>query len=400
MGKNQSINYNKGKNQILEQYKIELTTKLNSVLISIINSKNNKKYESEFSLEYFNNIKSFKNAKEIKKFINNSITKNNIQIKDNQSNLELIIFQNNYPNINLKINKIYQKIECKLVKSIITDVCINYASLFPSGNIVAAMSDSIIRIYDINFNIIQNIVKAHGDIIYYVNVKDENNFVTSSGDNTIKTWIKKDNFFILNHKIINAHKLTNNIFQVIYYLKGNLISYSNNEINIWEQINNKYQSISTLKHTNFIQSILLLEDKKQLISTGNCETFIWNLINFELIKILDIYCYSEKGLCRIDDDRIIIIYEKYLNVFSLSKQKIIKVIILKTHGWEIKVFNEKDIFFVRGWSHDLYIFNCDTYECIQTIKDAHQSNIGVLLKLKENIICTSSRDYIIQIWSF
>ena len=55
---------------------------------------------------------------------------------------------------------------------------------------------------------------------------------------------------------------------------------------------------------------------------------------------------------------------------------------------------------MRGWSHDLYIFNCDTYECIQTIKDAHQSNIGVLLKLKENIICTSSRDKIIQIWSF
>ena len=98
MGKNQSMNFNKGKNQILEQYKIELTTKLNSVLISIMNLKNNKKYESEFSLEYFNNIKSFKNTKEIKKFINNSITKNNIQIKDNQSNLELIIFQNNYPN--------------------------------------------------------------------------------------------------------------------------------------------------------------------------------------------------------------------------------------------------------------------------------------------------------------
>lgn len=400
MGKNQSMNFNKGKNQILEQYKIELTTKLNSVLISVVNSKNNKKYESEFSLEYFKNIKSFKKAEEIKKFINNSITKNNIQIKDNQSNLELIIFQNNYPNINLKINKIYQKIECKLVKSIITDVCIIYASLFPSGNIVAAMSDSIIRIYDSNFNIIQNIEKAHGGIIYYVNVKDENNFVTSSNDNTIKTWIKKDNFFTLNHKIINAHKLNNNIFQVIYYLKGNLISYSNNEINIWEQINNKYQSISTLKHTNYIQSILLLEDKKQLISAENFETLIWNLINFELIKILKIYCYSEKGLCRIDDDRIIIIQEHYLNIFSLSKQKIIYVIILKTHGWEIKVFNEKDIFFVRGWSHDLYIFNCDTYECIQTIKDAHQSNIGVLLKLKENIICTSSRDKIIQIWSF
>ena len=400
MGKNQSINFNKGKNQILKQYKIELTTKLNSVLISIMNLKNNKKYESEFSLEYFNNIKSFKKAKEIKKFINNSIIKNNIQIKDNQLNLELIIFQNNHPNINLKINKIYQKIECKLVKSIRTDVYIIYASLFPSGNIVAAMSDSIIRIYDSNFNIIQNIEKAHGGIIYYVNVKDENNFVTSSNDNTIKTWIKKDNFFTLNHKIINAHKLNNNIFQVIYYLKGNLISYSNNEINIWEQINNKYQSISTLKHTNYIQSILLLEDKKQLISAENFETLIWNLINFELIKILDISCYSEKGLCRIDDDRIIIIHEHYLNIFSLSKQKIIYVIILKTHGWEIKVFNEKDIFFVRGWSHDLYIFNCDTYECIQTIKDAHQSNIGVLLKLKENIICTSSRDKIIQIWSF
>ena len=357
MGKNQSMNFNKGKNQILKQYKIELTTKLNSVLISIINSKNNKKYESEFSLEYFKNIKSFKKAEEIKKFINNSITKNNIQIKDNQLNLELIIFQNNYPNINLKINKIYQKIECKLVKSIRTDVCIIYASLFPSGNIVAAMSDSIIRIYDSNFNIIQNIEKAHGGIIYYVNVKDENNFVTSSNDNTIKTWIKKDNFFTLNHKIINAHKLNNNIFQVIYY-------------------------------------------KKQLISAENFETLIWNLINFELIKILEISCYSEKGLCRIDDDRIIIIQEHYLNIFSLSKQKIIYVIILKTHGWEIKVFNEKDIFFVRGWSHDLYIFNCDTYECIQTIKDAHQSNIGVLLKLKENIICTSSRDKIIQIWSF
>ncbi len=80
-------------------------------------------------------------------------------------------------------------------------------------------------------------------IISYVDIYDENNFV-SCYDFHIITWIKNNNEFQINKKIKDAHD--NSMTQVIYNSKGNLISSSSDEfIKTWELKNGKYKNIET-----------------------------------------------------------------------------------------------------------------------------------------------------------
>ena len=78
-------------------------------------------------------------------------------------------------------------------------------STFPSGNIISTSNDKSIIINDIHFNILQNIPNAHDRGIGYVEIKDENNFITCSYDKNIKSWIKNNNEFKINKIIKNAH---------------------------------------------------------------------------------------------------------------------------------------------------------------------------------------------------
>ena len=56
--------------------------------------------------------------------------------------------------------------------------------------------------------------------------------------------------------------------KVIYFLNGNLISCSwDKTIKIWKE-NNNYENIQTLEHSDRIGTLLLLEDKNILISSG------------------------------------------------------------------------------------------------------------------------------------
>ena len=67
---------------------------------------------------------------------------------------------------------------------------INSVSTFPSGNIISVSADKSIKIYDIHLNELQNIQKAHNEGIAYVEIKDENNFITCSKDINIKLNMK------------------------------------------------------------------------------------------------------------------------------------------------------------------------------------------------------------------
>ena len=84
--------------------------------------------------------------------------------------------------------------------------------VFPSGNIISVSKDKSIHIYDNNLNILQDIQNAHEDLICYIDIKDENNFVTCSNDKNIKTWIKKEDKFEINQLIKNAHKVKKIVF--------------------------------------------------------------------------------------------------------------------------------------------------------------------------------------------
>ena len=275
---------------------------------------------------------------------------------------------------------------------------INFVSIFPLGNIISVSYDKSIKIYDINFNILQNIQNAHNDVIFNVDIRDENNFVTCSKDKCIKSWIKYENKFKMNLIIYNANN--DYIYKVIYYTNEKLISCSlDYTIKIWEEKNNKYQLITSLMIYGNVYSILLIKDKNLLISSGD-KTNLWNLNNFELIKCFeDIRCQGWNTLDRLDEDRIIIGGYQIFKIISLLKKKIIKIIKLSFECNGIKTIKEKNVFLV-GKVYNIVIFRYDNYECIDIIKDAHLSHITGFIEFKNDLIGSYSSDGKIIIWSF
>ena len=180
---------------------------------------------------------------------------------------------------------------------------VNSISIFPSGNIITVFDNQFI-IYDNEFNnIIQINDSAHDHYILYVDIYDENNFVTSSVDNNIKTWIKNNNKYSINKIINNAHD--DYIYKVIYNSKGNLISCSEDGlIKIWELNNEEYKNIKTFINNNYVRAILLLEDKNILISCGEQGVKFWNLNQYEFtINFEDIIIKSNNNICRINEDK-------------------------------------------------------------------------------------------------
>ena len=198
-----------------QQYLIKLSS--DSDLVNIIIEKENTIYESNFNLQSLHQhqllMKSL-TTQEIIEFIIELIDINKIEIKEENTNLKLILISTlpNHSNIELnllkkninemsdklegfhKIKKDKHKIQLKScnLKNITSIHCHNASitsvSTFPSGNIISTSNDQSIIIYDIFFNIVQYIQNAHDDAINYVEIKDENNFITCSSDRSIKLW--------------------------------------------------------------------------------------------------------------------------------------------------------------------------------------------------------------------
>ena len=282
---------------------------------------------------------------------------------------------------------------------------INSVSIFPSGNIISTSNDKSIIIYDIHFNILQNIQNAHDNSINYVEIKDENNFVSCSYDKSIKLWIKNNNEFKINKIIKNAHN--DSIRKVIYCSNRNLISCSYDKtIKIWKENKSDYENIQILNHSDWINSLLFLEDKNILISSGLDGTRLWNYNEIKKINLIkefkETYCGWNQGLCRLNND-IIIIKDKEttsLKLISISKKEIIKTIYNPFHCCAITLIKNKGIFLVVGVSKDIRIYRNDNFECIQEIKDAHNDNILGVIELKDGSIASFSNDQTIKIWSF
>ena len=337
---------------------------------------------------------------------------NNSSISEIQNKINLLESNNNNNIIDIqnKINNIINKLEGKKIQLTQTNLKLinsinehsNYVNTiknFPSGNIIAVDDDKSIIIYNNNFQVIQKIENAHDSWITYVDIKDENNFVTSSNDTNIKTWIKKNNNFEVNHDITNAHDSI--IYKVIYDSKGNLISCSKDgKIKIWEENNGEYENIKILDNYGMLTSILLLEDKNILISSGYTTKF-WDLNNnYELIKsFINYYTYWNTGLERIDDDRIVVGNENKAIIISISNQTIIHEINLDSQCDVLKSIDNKGILFIGGVSNDIKIYRTDNYECIQTIKNAHINEINGITELKDGSIATYANENIINIWS-
>ena len=279
---------------------------------------------------------------------------------------------------------------CSIKSNFETIYCI---SIFPSGNIIS-ISDSSIKIYSPSFNIIQNIPNAFVKG-RYVCIIDENNFVTCSSKN-IEIWIKKENKFSLKNIIKNAHNIM--ISKIIYCLNGNIISCSYDKtIKIWEEVlNNKYQSITTLTHLNSVSSIILLEDKNYLVSSGEDGNYLWNLNNFEKkFQFFGTLGQYSNQLQRFDKNRFIT--AGINNIFIIVN---INYVVYFENIYEFSssyVIEDKGIFLISS-NNMIKVYNINDYTCIQDIKYAHNGKIYGFVQLRKGIIASYGEDNVINIW--
>ena len=346
------------------------------------------------------------------------IEKENKELKQLNKNNEDTIKElaNKINNIGQKLITPIKNCNLKLINSIQPHKkIINSVSIFPSGKIISTSEDMSIKIYDTYLNIIQEIKEAHDDVINYIEIKDENNFMTCSKDNNIKLWIKKKNLFVQNCRIFKAHE--GQIIKVIYLPNGNIISCSyDTTIKIWEEKNNNnkensiYERKITLNHLKKIASILYLEDKKILISSGEDGTKFWNLndinnINFENIKLIkeyeDTFCGWNNALCKIDNNKIIIGGNEngIMSVISIQDNQI-KKIFNNFCVWGICFIKNKNVFLVSGKSNNINIYGCDNYNCLQCVENAHYNSINGLIETKDESILSYSNDKWIKEWCF
>ncbi len=282
---------------------------------------------------------------------------------------------------------------------------ITKVSIFPSGNIISISNDLSINIWDNNFNLIQQIDNAHEEYLTYVEIENENNFVTCSDDRSIKFWNKQYNIFTLKENIINAHQ--SGITKVIFIKnKQNLISCSEDEtIKVWEKKNkiNKYQCVNIIQLPGWVFSIMDIPDKNLLLVAGPfLGIFFYNNIHFNInFSIKNANCRTNNSVERIDNDRIIVGGRKdcIIKILSISLKKVIKEINNKTHCWGVLVIKNKNIFIVGGYnSIDIKVYNSESYELINVLKNAHNRGIYGFTFLNNKNFISYSLDCLIKIW--
>ena len=158
-------------------------------------------------------------------------------------------------------------------------------SNFPNENFISLSWDKSIKIFGKLYRTIQHIENAHNGWVRSIAIENDTFFITCSLDYSIKSWIKNGNLF-QNHQIIKSAHIAD-INKIILSSNGYLFSCSDyGKLKIQKKNNNNlYESFKILEHSTKIYSLLLIEDKNILISTGHYETKFWDLdINKLLVK--------------------------------------------------------------------------------------------------------------------
>ncbi len=405
--------------KLFNDWEIFFIPYLDSISIKIQKNFSNETYFNNFHLGYFKKSKFFPFNLTIKNLIDifrTLIQKENLKIFQIQANLKLIFFLSfkeqielnllnlNQVNNNIEQNKQNQKLKLKLMKTInISDSKIRILQTFPSGNILLTLCDRTIKIYNQNLNNIETIENCHENCISSISIIDENNFISSSYDKSIKFWKKKENKFTEIYVIQNAHN--DWINKVLYLSYNNIISCgSDSIIKIWEKtINNNFQCISILNHSDSLTSILFLKDKHILISCGWDGTKIWNYNNLNLLKYIKgcICYYSGNSIGRINEDKIIIAgtFNGIMKIISIKEKKVIKEINNGFHCNFVYINENKKIFITGGACNSLKIYRNDIFECIQIIN--YKSGIEAIgiVQFKNQTIASFTFEGDVQIWT-
>ena len=382
----------------------------NDIISISLKSKSNY-FQSSYKLKYFLHYKELysKTMTDMIQYINSLFSQKKYKIKQNEeeliftliigknSSIDLILNNedNNEISISLSEQEFKKLKEIQSIKS--HDSIINCVSIFPSGKIISASSDKSIIIYNEIVQVIQKIPSAHRGNIFYIDIKDEYNFMSCSLDKTIKMWIKKNQNFELNKSIDNCHNSM--IRKVIYCPNNKIISCSwDKTIKIWDE--NNCQNIKTLEQSQKINGILILKEENILVSSGDNGTIFYDLNDFKKIKNFDgASCDYHYALCKLNQNNIIVggRDDMIIKVISISEKKVIKELKNDFVCWEILSIEKKGIFLVGGKNNNIKIFD-KNYNCIQVIENAHTKHIKGFIELKNEQIASFSHDGCIKVW--
>ena len=396
------------------EWEISIKNYEDSILINV--AKKKEIYENNFKLQSLKTLKIFIGNNTIKEIIDSIcryINNNKITIKKYLNDTKLsITFSSDLTKQKsvfilekkeFNLNKIAPKfLELIFNKTINTNYDnIQYLTSFPSGKMISVLKEKIITIWDNKYNLFITLKEKYKDPINVycnlISIKDENNFATCYSNFNLKLWRKESykeyKTYLIMEKI---HKSLIN--DIIYPSNGNLITCSNDKtVKIWEKTNEKsYQCLTVIKQSDFINSILLFEDKNTLISSG---TRFWNYSNFQCYYYLkdDSSIYGSI-LCKIDNDIIIIGRDK-IKVVSISKKKVIKYIENKFNCRDICKINNKDLVIILDSHNDIRLYTTNNFEEIQFIGNIYFTPLLGISDLKNNSIALYSYDGKIHIWN-
>ena len=314
-----------------------------------------------------------------------------------RSNSSKNIFQNNNIENNLMNISLYLTITNH-------SDSVNYLSVFPSGKFISVSSDNSIKIYgSISKKLILSIENAHHSSITCIAIIDEENFLTSSSDKTIKKWnISNNNYTLL--ETLSQHN--DRINKIIYQNNTNILSCSSDKtICIWHKSNNKpfnYFCYKKLINQYTIESMLDIENNNLITCSMDGDFKYWNLNSFTIIFSLNnIYCATCNALSSISKDLYLIGggYDGIMKIISLSKKMIVYEIENTSQVFSILILNPGYII-TGGQDKIIRIYQNNTYQLIHSISSAHEDEIIGLTLLKQGFIASYSDDSTIKIWKY
>lgn len=358
--------------------------KLNSNIDEIVNQYNDEEKELELKYDYGFNLNT------------NTYYEDKNNTKAKQNNILKIS-----PVVAYKTNE--KQFNCIKTLKGHTEKIVSLIEL-SSGKLASGSYDNTIRIWDIENNREEKLIKERGKVFCLLEF-EENKLLCGISDNCINLWdinSEDDNcqFSFTGHKLwVNSLvKLNNNYFA----------SASNDsKIKIWDYNNRK--CLNTLKgHTDCILSLILLKNNNYLCSGSVDLTIrIWDWENSTCLNVLRGHNNWVKCICELSngiilsgsDDYTIKLWKDYYNINTL-----------KGHSNSIRALCQiNDNYFASGsFDSTIKIWEINSWKCILTLY-GHESNIICLISLnnknedinnysKINYIASSSNDKTIKIW--
>ena len=224
--------------------------------------------------------------------------------------------------------------------------------IFPNGNFIAYSGGKKTggKLYVFESKKKKNVYKITGEhkhAISYLEIIDNNNFITCSFDKKIILW-NINGIKPIVKETLEGH--SGKIFKVIYICPKIYSCGENGEIFIWEKKDQKYIGYKKLKEVEgkgIIYNVLQL-NQNQFISNDSIGNLIcWNLQKLEQeFKMKVAKSKWNNAISKINDTKILCGGQDYIQLINLKEQKIEKSIIVNSIIFSIGLLNDE--YFICG----------------------------------------------------